>query len=107
MGDVLRSEVARGNGGNKAGASRWPFFVMPCPRSNRITWWGFSPGGKIEEIYPGYHGEIAIDPSTGAILRISLLAELPPPYQAMQTAILVEYAPVRSANRAIFARCAA
>ena len=67
---------------------------MRCPRSNRITWWGLSPGGKIKEVYPGYHGEIAIDPATGAILRISLMSELPPPYQAMQTAILVEYAPV-------------
>jgi hypothetical protein len=51
-------------------------------------------GGKVEQIYPGYRGEIAIDPSTGAILRISLVSELPPPYQGMLTAILVEYAPV-------------
>ncbi len=67
-------------------------YAVPLEQSNYLV--ELSPGGKIKEVYPGYHGEIAIDPSTGAILRISLMAELPPPNQAMQTAILVEYAPV-------------
>ena len=51
-------------------------------------------GAKVDKIYPAYHGEIAIDPATGAILRLSLVAELPPPYEGLQTAMLVEYAPV-------------
>jgi hypothetical protein len=67
-------------------------YAVPEEQSNYLV--ELSPEGKSNEVYPGYHGEIAIDPSTGAILRISLMAELPPPHQAMQTAILVEYAPV-------------
>jgi hypothetical protein len=49
-------------------------------------------GAKVDKIYPAYHGEIAIDPATGSILRISMVADLMGPYQSLQTAILVEYA---------------
>jgi hypothetical protein len=57
-------------------------------------------GTKIEEVYPGYHGEIAIDPATGTILRLSLIADLTGPYQSLQNAIEVEYAPVEIGDRA-------
>jgi hypothetical protein len=53
-----------------------------------------SEGAKIDEVYPGYHGEIAIDPATGEILRISAVADLPPPHDRVLNALLVEYAPV-------------
>jgi hypothetical protein len=98
MGDVLRSEAAtwqrweqRLNEGGSEPAAVFRYAV-PEDQSNYMV--GIPSGGKIEEIYPGYHGEIAIDPATGAILRISLVSELPSPYQGMQTAILVEYAAV-------------
>jgi hypothetical protein len=67
-------------------------YVVAGDQSNYLV--GIPSGGKTEELYPGYHGEIAVDPATGAILRISVVAELPPPHEMMQTAILVEYAPV-------------
>jgi transcriptional regulator with XRE-family HTH domain len=56
-------------------------------------------GGKYEEVHPAYHGEIAIDPATGAILRLSLMADLGWRYQMMRTAILVEYAPAEIGDR--------
>lgn len=56
-------------------------------------------GIKIEELYPAYHGEIAIDPATGEIQRLSVVADMEPPYERIQTAILVEYAPVVIGNR--------
>jgi len=65
---------------------------VPEEQSNYLV--RIPSGGKIEQVYPGYHGEIAIDPATGAILRISVVAELPSPHRAMQMAMLVEYAPV-------------
>ncbi|MGB0082997.1 MAG: hypothetical protein WBP90_15840 [Terracidiphilus sp.] len=93
MSDALRGEVAW---------QRWELgasepvavfrYAVPEEQSNYLV--ELSPEGKIKEVYPGYHGEIAIDPATGAILRISLMSELPPPYETMRTAILVEYAPV-------------
>lgn len=106
MGDVLRSEAAtwlrweqRLNEGASEPAAIFRYAV-PAEQSNYTV--GIPSGGKIDEIYPGYHGEIAIDPATGAILRISLVSELPSPYQALQTAILVEYAPVTIGEQSYF-----
>jgi hypothetical protein len=56
-------------------------------------------GTKIEELHPAYHGEIAIDPETGAIFRLSMVAGLPPPHETMQTAVVVEFAPVTIGDR--------
>jgi hypothetical protein len=93
LGDALRSQVEWQRWEKGAGE---PVAVMryavPAEQSNYLV--GIPSGGKLDNVYPGYRGEIAIDPATGAILRLSLMAELPPPYQAMQNAILVEYAPV-------------
>ena len=46
------------------------------------------------QIYPAYHGEIAIDPANGTIMRLTVISDMMAPYQAAQAAILVEYAPV-------------
>jgi hypothetical protein len=51
-------------------------------------------GAKINDLRPAYHGEIAIDPETGAVLRVSVVSDLVRPNQMIQAAILVEYAPV-------------
>jgi hypothetical protein len=51
-------------------------------------------GGRLDQIHPAYHGEIAIDPASGSILRISEIADLAPPYQSFVSSIQVEYAPV-------------
>ena len=72
-------------------------YSVPQGQSNfKVT---MSEGEKIDEVYPGYHGEIAIDPATGEILRISAVADLPPPHERMQNALLVEYAPVTIGGR--------
>jgi hypothetical protein len=97
MGDALRGEVTwqrweqRLNEGGSEAVAVFRYAVSEDQSNYMVE---IPSGGKIEQIYPGYHGEIAIDPATGTILRISLVSELPSPYQAMQTAILVEYAPV-------------
>lgn len=44
--------------------------------------------------FSGYQGEIAIDPSTGAIFRLVLKADLKPSDPIVQADILVEYGPV-------------
>jgi hypothetical protein len=93
MGDARRAEVTWQRWEQGAGEPVAVFkYVVPADQSNYMV--GIPSGGKIEQIYPAYYGEIAIDPATGAILRISVVSELPPPYREMQTAILVEYAPV-------------
>lgn len=42
----------------------------------------------------GYHGEIAINPASGAILRLTVLADLEPRLPLLFTNIMVEYGPV-------------
>jgi VWFA-related protein len=42
----------------------------------------------------GYHGEIGVDPSIGAILRLTVEAELDPSDPISRAATVVEYAPV-------------
>lgn len=55
------------------------------------------PGLTTEE-HPAYHGEIDIDPATGSVLRITILAD-PSPSEAragiqVPSAMIVEYGPV-------------
>ena len=102
IGDVMRSQ--------QVGWRRWEqspadpvavfHYSVPADQSNDLV--RIPLGGTWKKVYPAYHGEIAIDPSTGAILRLSLIAEMPPPYQAMETAILVEYAPVTIGAQSYF-----
>jgi hypothetical protein len=42
----------------------------------------------------GYHGEMAIDPDSGAILRLLVQADFEPNQPLFRSNILVEYAPV-------------
>lgn len=72
-------------------------YVVPLVHSNFTVM--IALGGKIVQLHPGYHGEIAIDPATGAVLRMSIVADLEPPYQEMQTATMVEFAPVMIGDR--------
>ena len=68
-------------------------YTVPQGQSSYLVAIPRAMGGS-EQIYPAYHGEIAIDPETGAILRIMVVADLAAPYQRVHTAILVEYGEV-------------
>jgi hypothetical protein len=48
----------------------------------------------VQQVHPAYHGEIAIDPSNGAILRITVTSDLAPPDQMLESSIAVEYGPI-------------
>ena len=54
-------------------------------------------GGNMSRC-PSYHGEIAVDPATGTILRVTLVSDWKPPFQPSQSAIMVEYGPVQIGN---------
>jgi hypothetical protein len=43
---------------------------------------------------PAYHGELAVDPATGAILRITVISDWQAPFQDHLSQILVEYGSV-------------
>jgi VWFA-related protein len=42
----------------------------------------------------GYHGEIAIDPASGTVLRLTVIADLEPRLPLLTSEIMVEYGPV-------------
>ncbi|MGB7546153.1 MAG: VWA domain-containing protein [Terracidiphilus sp.] len=48
---------------------------------------------------PGYHGAISIDPATGAVLRITIEAELSNGDPLMRAGTMVEYGPVTIGDR--------
>ncbi len=61
-------------------------------QSNYVV--GIPQGKQVDRVYPAYHGEIAIDPVSGDVLRITILANLAPHYDKMDFSTLVEYAAV-------------
>jgi VWFA-related protein len=48
---------------------------------------------------PGYHGELSIDPATGAILRLTIEAELGSGDPLLRAATVIEYGPVNLGDR--------
>jgi len=53
----------------------------------------------VKRFHPPYHGEIAIDPATGTVYRLTLIADMQPPYQRIQSALVLEYGPVLLGDR--------
>jgi VWFA-related protein len=49
---------------------------------------------RVFQQFSGYHGEMAVDPANGAILRLTLQADLKPADKMVRSDILVEYGPV-------------
>lgn len=49
--------------------------------------------------HPAYHGEFAVDPESGTILRLTMEAELEKSSVVVRSAVLVEYGPVTIAAR--------
>jgi hypothetical protein len=97
IGDALRGQVMWSHweqtAGDPAAVLRYQVAADQSNYTVRMPS-GTKPDTKFEELHPAYHGEIAIDPATGAILRVSAVAEMPGMYEGMQSATLVEYAAV-------------
>jgi VWFA-related protein len=47
----------------------------------------------------GYHGHIAVDPATGAVLRVAIEADLDPGSPIHRASMMIEYAPVKMGSR--------
>lgn len=56
-------------------------------------------GNGVFRQFSGYHGEIAVDPVTGTILRLVMKADLKPDEPLLRSDIVVEYAPVEIGGR--------
>jgi hypothetical protein len=93
IGDAMRGQVAWSHWEQTSGDPMAVLhYAVPQDRSDLKV--RVAAGAKIDEVTPAYHGELAIDPATGSILRVSVVAEMPGMYEGMQAATLIEYAPV-------------
>lgn len=70
-----------------------------APGARHSTGGLVSGGAHAFNETPGYHGSLAVDPATGAILRISIEAELKGDSPLTQAATVVEYGPVQLGDR--------
>ena len=52
------------------------------------------PQPGIFQEFAGYHGEIAVDPATGSILRLTIVADMKPSDPISEAKIEVEYGPI-------------
>jgi VWFA-related protein len=98
LGDALRGKVEwlrweQGASGPIA------VFSYALPQADSHFKVGVTVKGEKQEIVPAYHGKFAVDPTTGAILRLVQIADMMPQNQTMSAAIEVEYAPVTIAGR--------
>lgn len=54
----------------------------------------YKHGSHQERLFPAYHGEIAIDPATGAVLHLTVVANSLRSQTIMGSALTIDYAPV-------------
>ncbi len=77
-------------------------YTVPREKSHyRLTFCCVSEGNGSQTLqkYSGYHGQIAIDPTSGAILRLTLEADLKQSDGMLKADILVDYAPVEIGDK--------
>ncbi len=72
-------------------------FEVPKGKSHyQVTFCCLAEGAanRVLQRYSGYHGEIAVDPATGAVLRLTLAADLKADGSMTRADIMVEYGQV-------------
>jgi VWFA-related protein len=72
-------------------------YAIPEDTSHFDVWQCCPPDGDGTTFFrklAGYHGEIAVDPASGSILRLVLQADLNPPLPLVRSDTLIEYGPV-------------
>lgn len=98
--DAAQSELSwsrwEQGGGGRLAVYR---YIVPAEKSHYqvgSSWLQTEKGGHrvVFQQFSGYRGEIAIDPSTGSILRLVLIADAKPTDRLAEANILVEYGPV-------------
>lgn len=99
VGDAIRGQIFWSHWEQGADG---PLAVLRYVVPHNISHYAVSVGkiGEADEPeYPAYHGEIAVDPTTGAILRLTMESEVTPPHESFKSGILVEYGPVTIGER--------
>jgi hypothetical protein len=101
---------------SKVGWSRWEqsgdsklavlrFAIDENESTYYVKWCCYMrPGGGMNEFEaaPPYHGEIAIEPATGKVMRLTVMGELDEDAPIAQSGIVVEYGAVEIAGKSYF-----
>jgi len=74
-------------------------FRYTVPQSGSHYTVAYPSESGLKLIVPAYHGLLAIDPGTGAVQRLTIVADMQPPYELVQVGIVVEYGPVHLGNK--------
>jgi len=110
VGDALKGKITWGRWEKGANGTEAVLrYAVPKEKSNDKVQFCCVPDGvdsntlapiwKVFSELAAYHGEIAFDPVTGAILRITLQADMPPEEAVSTAGIVVEYGPVDIAGK--------
>ena len=92
--DAVKSKITWGYWEQGANGTIAVFrYSVPQGQSSYLV--GVPHGLKIDKTFPAYHGEIAIDPANGDILRITVISDFAPPNEMVRSSILVEYGAVQ------------
>lgn len=98
LGDAARGKIVFGYWQQSPQGKAAVFlYSVPQPESSYVI--GLQHGAGMEKIAPAYHGEIAIDPATGAILHVSVVADTSASPDVKVSAIVVDYGPVQLGGR--------
>lgn len=57
------------------------------------------PGGQVTGLTPAYHGEIAINPEDGTVLRLTMIADIGPKDAVVSADMLVDYGEVEIGSK--------
>jgi len=60
---------------------------------------GTDVGDRGTRHLPAYHGEIAVNPADGSVLRLTMVADLKPDDPVVKADLMVEYGPVELGGR--------
>jgi VWFA-related protein len=93
LADAVRSHISWGHWEQDT-TGPLAVFRYTVPQSNSHYMVTFPFEERVQQQLPAYHGEITVNPANGNIMRLTVISDLQPPYQTVETAIMVEYAPV-------------
>ena len=99
IGDAIHGQVRWGHWEQgAAGPTAVLLYAVPEANSHyAVALAKIGDEGKSQN--PAYHGEIAVDPADGSILRLTIVSELNEPRKTFKSIIVVEYGPVTIGDR--------
>ncbi len=91
--DAVRGKISWGYWEQGAGGALAVYrYKVPASESEYLV--QFPKDRELIKVLPAYHGEISIDPESGAIMRITIVPDFVPPYELVKEGMMVEYGAV-------------